>query len=103
MFTAVMLSGLMLSTPAFSAPQNKSSFSALQGVDAQALSVQEMQAITGELNAYDIAVALTAAAVKLDKYPKLQAATLKLADYYKTNAKAINERFMKLGIYTDPK
>jgi protein-disulfide isomerase len=91
-----------LSVPAFAAPQS-SGFSALQGVDAQALSVEEMQAITGELNALDIAAALTAKAATLDAFPKLQDAVLRLAAFYTTNADAINALFMKLGVYTAPK
>jgi hypothetical protein len=62
-----------------------------------------MQAITGELNAYDIAAALYAKAATLGAYPRLQAAVLKLADYFQTNAEAINALFMKYGIYTPPK
>ena len=100
MFAAVMLGGLMLFAPAFAAPQNDSSFSALQGVEAQALSVEELQAISGELNALDIAAALTTLAVNLGKYPRLQAATVKLADYYKTNFIAINAAFEKFGVLT---
>jgi len=103
MFAAVMLSGLVLSAPAFAAPQNESGFTALQGVEAQTLSVQEMQAISGELNALDIAAALTTLAGTLGAHPRLQAAVERLAAYYSTNAVAINAAFMKLGIYTDPK
>ena len=44
--TAV-LSGWLFLTPAFAASQDDGSFSALQGVDAQALSADEMQAIQG--------------------------------------------------------
>jgi hypothetical protein len=96
--TAAMLMGTMFSTPAMA--QGSTGFSALQGVDAQALSVDEMQAITGELNAYDIAAALTAYAGTLAKYPRLQASVSKLALYYSTNAVAINAYFEKLGILT---
>lgn len=96
--TAAMLVGTLLSTPAVAQPST--GFSALQGVDAQALSVDEMQAITGELNAYDIAAALTSYAATLTKYPKLQASALKLAAYYTTNADTINAYFARLGILT---
>jgi hypothetical protein len=92
--------GLMLCLPAFTASSNQGEFSALEGVQAQALSNEEMKAISGELNAFDIAAALFAAAAKLDKFPKIQEATLKLANYYETNAVAINAAFMKLGIFT---
>ena len=72
----------------------------MRGVKAQALSVEEMQAISGELNAYNIAAALYTAAAKLDKFPRLQDATTRLADYYFNNATAINGAFAKLGILT---
>jgi len=93
-----MLGSAMLCSTVFAADQ--SGFSAIQGISAETLSVQEMQAISGELNAYDIAAALTAEATKLAKYPKLQAADLKLATWFKTNAVAINAAFQKLGILT---
>ena len=72
----------------------------IQGFEAQALSAEEMQAISGKLNAYDIAAALTATAVQLGSYPRLQESLLKLASYYETNATQINAAFQKLGIYT---
>jgi hypothetical protein len=92
--------GLLVCLPAFTASSNQGQFSALQGIQAQALSTEEMKTISGELNAFDIAAALFAAAGKLDKFPKIQEATLKLANYYVTNAAAINAAFMKLGIFT---
>jgi hypothetical protein len=95
-----LLSGALLFSSANAAPPDQSGFSALEGVPVQALSAEEMQAISGELNAFDISAALVAAAAKLDKFPRLQAATLKLADYYLTNAGAINAAFIKLGIFT---
>ncbi len=98
--TATMLVAATWSAPAMAQSQGDSGFSALQGVEAQALSQQEMDAITGELNAYDISAALSAAATKLGNFPRLQAAALKLADYYFTNAEAINAAFVKLGIFT---
>jgi hypothetical protein len=96
--TTALLTFAMLSTPAMAERDN--AFSALQGVEAQALSSQEMNAISGELNAFDIAAALIAKAATLDKFPRLQATVLKLADYYKTNADAINALFVKLHIFT---
>jgi len=96
---AAMLSGALLSS-AIAALPDQSGFSALEGVQARTLSPEEMQAISGELNALDIASALVAAAAKLDRFPRLQAATLKLADYYRTNATTINAAFDKLGILT---
>lgn len=101
-FAAAMLSGALFTAPAF-AQSPLSGFSALQGVDAQALSVEQMQAVSGRLNAYDIAAALFAKAESLGSYPRLQAATLSLANYYLTNAEQINEAFKKLGVYTEPK
>jgi hypothetical protein len=98
LFTGIV--GVMMCLPAFAATPNQGGFAALKGIQAQALSAEEMNAISGELNAYDIAAALVAAAAKLDKFPRLQEATLKLAEYYRTNAEAINAAFMRLGIFT---
>jgi hypothetical protein len=84
-----MVGGLMLTAPAFAAPQNETGFAALQGVDAQALSVEEMQAISGELNAYDIAHALYAQGLR------------GLARFYENYAAQINQVFKALGIYTE--
>lgn len=97
---SVGIVGLILTLPAFTAPSNTGKPAALEGIQAQALSADEMQSISGELNAFDIAAALFAAAEKLDKFPKLQEATLQLANYYVNNADAINAVFMKLGIFT---
>jgi hypothetical protein len=95
-----LLSSSLLCSTAVAAGTDKDAFSAVQGVNAQALSLDEMQATSGQLNAYDIAAALTAAATKLAKYPKLQQADLKLANWYQVNAVAINAEFQKLGILT---
>jgi hypothetical protein len=101
-FSATMLSAALFAVPAL-AQNPQGGFSALQGVDAQALSVEEMQAVSGQLNALDIAAALTAKAATLGAFPRLQAAVLSLASYYLANADAINEAFKKLGVYTEPK
>jgi crotonobetainyl-CoA:carnitine CoA-transferase CaiB-like acyl-CoA transferase len=93
-----LLMGALLMTPAMA--QDRGAFSALQGVEAQALSSQEMDAVTGKLNAYDIAAALTAEAAQLANQPKLQAADLALASYVTANAVAINAFFAKEGILT---
>jgi hypothetical protein len=99
--TAVaLLSSSLLCSTAIAADSNKDAYSAVQGINAQALSVDEMQATSGQLNAYDIAAALTALAAKLGKYPKLQQDDLKLANWYTVNAVAINAEFQKLGILT---
>lgn len=99
--SAALLTCTMLSAPAMA--QTDNGFSALQGVEAQALSSREMDAISGELNAYDIAAALNATAAKLGAYPRLQAAAVKLAGYYFNNATKINAAFAKLGILTSCK
>ena len=95
---AALLASSLLCSTAIAA--DKDTFTAVQGINAQALSTNEMQATSGQLNAYDIAAALTAEAAKLAKYPKLQQADLKLANWYQVNAVAINAEFLKLGILT---
>jgi hypothetical protein len=95
-----LLSSALLCSAAFAASSDRSGFSAIQGIQAQALSVEEMQSISGELNALDIAAALTAEAAKLAKYPKLQADDLKLAAWFQTNAASINAAFQKFGLLT---
>jgi hypothetical protein len=97
---AVAMLGILLCTTAVAASPEQSAFTGLQGVNAQTLSVNEMQKISGELNAYDIAADLVAQAAKLAKFPKLQADTLKLAAWTLTNADAINAGFAKLHILT---
>jgi len=95
----------LLSLPAFAAPQNpQGDFSALQGMQAQALTAEEMQAITGELNALNIAAALNDLAGQLAAAgrPILAAKTAALAKYYLDNAPAINAFFDKLGVLTPP-
>jgi hypothetical protein len=96
---ASVATAMLLSLSAFAAPQNDTSFSALQGVEAQALSVQEMQAITGELNAIDIGNALLAYAATLPD-GRFKTAVTSLGNYYLANAGAINAAFAKLGILT---
>lgn len=100
---SIFAGAMLLSAAAFAAPQSDNGFAALRGLEVQTLSVEEMQAISGELNAYDIAAALTAAAADLAKFPRLQAAALKLAAFYTTNAVAINAAFAKFGILTSCK
>jgi len=97
---AAALSGAMFSFPAIAqGPQDQ--FSALQGTAAQALSADEMQAVSGKLNAYDMAANREAVAAHLDAYPLLQALVLRRADFILNNAEAINAAFAKLGILTD--
>lgn len=97
LFAAALLSASMLAGSSF-ATSNDSDFAALQGVSAQPLSVEEMQAISGELNAFDIAAALLAKAATLP--PKLAAAVTKLANYFFANAVQINALYAKLHILT---
>lgn len=97
MATAALLAGPMLSAPAMA--QDEQTFSALQGIEAQALSAQEMDAISGELNAIDIGNTLLAIAGRL-RDGRVKDAALKLADFYLTNADAINAAFEKFGVLT---
>ena len=103
---ASLATAAMLSVPAFAAPQDpQGGFSSLQGIEAQALTAAEMQAISGALNAFDIAAALNARAETLSAngHPVLAAIATKLANYYTTNAEAINARYVKLGVFTECK
>lgn len=102
MFAAVILGGLTLFAPALAAPQNDSSFSALQGVEAQALTAEEMRAISGELNAYDIAAAIGAQALAAAN-PRVAKALADLSLYFLRNAEKINASFQRLHILTDCK
>ena len=96
-FAAAMLSGVLFAVPAFAqGPQG--GFSALEGVDAQALSVEEMEAISGELNAYDIAAALLGLAATLNG--DLAAKVTALANHFLANAVQINALFAKFNILT---
>ena len=99
---ASMAAAVVLPVPAFAAPQDDGSFSALQGVEAQALSVQEMQAITGQLNAYNIAAALFARAATLaaEGHPIRAQIAENQANRYLIDAVAINARYAKLGVLT---
>jgi hypothetical protein len=97
--TAAMLMGTMLSTPAVA--QGSTGFSALQGVEAQALSVDELQAITGELNAAQIAAELAARANSTTN-AALKAYLTKLAEYTLANATRIDAALKRLGLYTAP-
>jgi hypothetical protein len=88
----------MLSGPVVAADDGK--FSALGGVEAQVLSLEEMQATTGQVNAFDIAAALFAEARTLNRYPRLQDSAMRLAMYYQADAAAINATFARLGLLT---
>jgi hypothetical protein len=101
LITAALLNAAVVATPVLA--QDATTFSALQSIDAQVLSQQEMSSVTGELNAYDIAAQLQTYAGTLGKYPKLQAQVQKLAVAELANATQINAVFAKLGILTPPK
>jgi hypothetical protein len=98
LFAAALLGASMLAGSSF-ATSNDSDFAALQGVSAQPLSVEEMQAISGELNAFDIAAALLAQAATATN-PRVAAALTALATYTLTNAVNINKVFAKFHILT---
>jgi hypothetical protein len=96
-FAAVMLSGALSAVPAFAqGPQG--GFSALETVDAQAMSVEEMQAISGQFNAYDIAAALFQKAATLNGDLAVKATAL--ANYVLSNAVQINAAFAKYHALT---
>src|SRR2546423_9436098 len=85
-----LLGSAMLCSTVFAASPEQSGFSAIQGVNAQALSVEEIQPVFGPLNSYDIAAALTAEAPNLANYLNLQSLDLLMATWYRTNPTAIN-------------
>lgn len=96
------LCGSLLLAASLCAPASADErFAALQGVDAQALSLEEMRTTTGQVNAYDIAAALFAQADTLKRFPRERASTLRLAQYYQANAVQINATFKAQGILTD--
>ena len=96
---AAMLGGAMLFSPAFAAAPDPSGFFALQGLEVYPLSVDEMKAITGELNAFDIASALGAQALAATN-PRVAKALSDLSLNVFRNAEAINAVFLKLNILT---
>ena len=74
-FASVALCGSLLSTPAMAEVK---SFSALDGIEAQALTATEMDAIHGEGHGLDIAIARIEA--RLEKgFPRLEAKHPELA------------------------
>jgi hypothetical protein len=92
----------LMAGPAFAATAGESTFTALQNVEAQGLSQDEMQAIAGQLNAIDIGNDLLAAAAKATN-PLVKGALTKLGNWYLANADSLNALFMKWGVYTAPK
>jgi anthranilate phosphoribosyltransferase len=99
-FAAALLAAALVSAPATANTGPDPAFSALQNVEAQSLTPAEMQAIAGELNAAEIAAALSALAVKYAAFPKLSAFYSALAAYTLANASTINAKLMRLGLYT---
>lgn len=91
------LSAALLTAPVAAQP---ASFKSLEGIALQELSLEEMQAISGELNAYDIAAALFALAAKYANYPRLAASLKASAERTLANAVQLNAAFAKLGILT---
>ena len=87
LFAAAALSGAMLTGSALAA-QNESGFTALEGIAAQKLTSEEQQSVSGELNAYTVAMQLKAAGLT------------QLANIFLANAVAIDALYKRLGIYT---
>jgi len=97
-FVVAAVLSLLFAVPAVAQSPN-GGFAALQGLDAQALSAEEMQAISGQLNAYDIAAALLARAATVE-HPRLKALLVNAADFYLTNAERLNAFYDKIGKLT---
>jgi hypothetical protein len=99
-FAAALLAATLVSSPATANTGPEPAFAALQNVETQSLSAAEMQAIAGELNAAEIAAALSAVAAKLAAFPKIAAFYNALAAATLANADAINAKLMRLHLYT---
>ena len=97
---AALLAAALFSAPATANTGPDPAFSALQNVEAQSLTAAEMQAIAGELNAGEIAAALSAVAAKLANFPKLAAFYTALAAATLANADAINAKLTRFGLFT---
>jgi hypothetical protein len=82
-----LLSGAIFCSAAYAAPPDQTTFSAMQGVKAQALSVDEMQAITGFASLKNLNDLL--AAINGDPTLSSSAKTL-LADYFTKFFKAVD-------------
>ena len=100
---AALLSAALISTPVLSQPS--SSFEALQGLGAQALSEQEMDAVSGELNASNILVALQSVSTKLSSLAQQNPKLAPLSNAAQTvvnnfNATAVNQLLVKLHLFT---
>ena len=97
---AALLAAVLFSAPAAANTGPDPAFSGLQNVEAQSLTAAEMQAIAGELNAAEIAAALTALAVKYAAFPRLSAFYSALAAYTLANAAKIDATLMRFHLYT---
>lgn len=98
---AAVAAAVALSATLAAAPASASSFKSLEGVEVEQMSAEELAAITGELNAYDIAAALYALSAKYaTTAPRLSASLKRLADATLANAVNINLAFAKYGILT---
>ncbi len=98
---AAVAAALALSATLATAPASASSFKSLEGVQVEQMSAEELAAVTGELNAYDIAASLYALSAKYaTSAPRLSASLKKLADATLANAVTINATFAKYGVLT---
>jgi hypothetical protein len=80
--------------------QDVRGFAALGNVEAQSLTVQEMQATAGELNAGQIALALTALSKNSNVNVQVQTAAASLAIIVNKRADLVNAVLLKLRLYT---
>jgi len=97
--TSAVLAITLVSTPVMATTVSDSAFTALEDVQVQSLTAAEMQAITGELNAFDIAAALNTLAAKTSNQ-QLGAFFTKLANATLANAAAINTKLDRLHLLT---
>lgn len=95
-----LVGGALLAGPVAAKESVPSAFSAMQGVAAETLSIEEMQAISGELNAYDIAAFLFDQADRYARFPRLAAFYTRAAEQTLANAVQINLAFARLNILT---
>jgi hypothetical protein len=100
MATVAVLGGATLSAPAMAGDDQ---YSALRAIEAQALSIEEMEQIAGQINAVEIGHALTALAGRLPAGSVAQQKVLALANLYYTNAAIIDAVLKALRLYTPPK
>jgi hypothetical protein len=84
---------------ASAAGSDQTGFTALGNAEAQSLTQQEMQAVTGELNAAQISGALTSWASQTTN-TSLSSTLTKLAGAVNTYSSQINTLLQKVGLYT---